>query len=103
MPHKEDFSEFTPNDYPSFPPGFPTVELETISLKKLQDKDSNEQERVFEACKGRGFFYLELPDCEQGETILHGSEDIARVAERTFELPLEEKMKFEPVNKELFG
>jgi isopenicillin N synthase-like dioxygenase len=105
MPHKEEPSEFTPDLYPPFPssPDFPTVELQTISLQKLLDHDPTEETRVFDACKGRGFFYLELAGPEEGETILNGSEEIARVGERFMALPTDEKMKFTPNKKELFG
>lgn len=104
MPHKEQ-PEFTPSQYPPFPddPEFPTVKLETISLKKLEDDDEEEKERAFQAFKGRGFVYLDLAGTKNGDTILHGADDVARVAERTFQLPLEEKMKYKLGNKELFG
>lgn len=94
MPHAEEYTEFTPDKYPPFPDGdFNTVELQTISLKKLLDNDDPEQDRVFEACKSRGFFYLELAGCEPGEIISKGADDICRVAERFFQLPQEEKDK----------
>ncbi|KAI0399347.1 hypothetical protein F4802DRAFT_50492 [Xylaria palmicola] len=104
MPHKEDAprdQEFTPDAYPDFPAGFPTVELETISLAKLlqdQDQDQDaaaEQARVFEVCKGRGFFYLDLAGCEAGETVARGADRIAAVAEAVFKLPLEEKLNYQ--------
>jgi hypothetical protein len=90
MPHA---IEFTPQEYPPFPssPEFKTVDLQTISLKKLLSEDATEQERVFEACKTRGFFYLELGGCESGETILKGADDICRMAEEVFKLPMEVK------------
>lgn len=105
MPHKEEYTEFTPEQYPPFPESeeFPTVPLETISLQKLIDHDPPEEERIFEACKGRGFFYLDLAGPESGETILKGSEDICHVGEQVMALPLEEKMKHQMRNKELFG
>ncbi len=105
MPHKEEPSEFTPDQYPPFPssPDFPSVDLQIISLQKLLDHDSNEETRVFEACKGRGFFYLDLAGPEQGETLIHGAEEIAHVGERFMALPTDEKMKFTPNKKELFG
>lgn len=105
MPHKEEYTEFRPNEYPPFPdsPEFPLVQLETISLQKLLDHDSAEEERTFEACKGRGFFYLDLAGAESGETILQGSGDIAQVAERFMGLPMDEKMKYVMKQKSLFG
>jgi isopenicillin N synthase-like dioxygenase len=105
MPHKEEYAEFTPNEYPPFPdsPEFPTVQLETISVKKLEDGDEEEQERAFQAFKGRGFVYLELAGTEKGDTILKGADEVARAAEKTMALPFEEKMKYKPANRELFG
>ncbi|KAI1775834.1 putative oxidoreductase [Hypoxylon cercidicola] len=102
MPHKEEYDEFTPNLYPPFPEDIPTVELQTIALSKLLDGDAAEQDRVFEACKGRGFFYLELEGCEAGSTILSGAGQIARVGERAFRLPLAEKMRYKQ-GRQLFG
>jgi len=91
MPHA---TEFTPAQYPPFPdsPEFKTVNLETISLSKLLAEDAKEQDRVFEACKTRGFFYLELGGSESGETILKGADDICSMAEEFFKSPLEEKI-----------
>lgn len=105
MPHKEESSEFTPEQYPSFPEGseFPTVELQTISLQKLEEGDEAEKDRAFQAFKTRGFVYLELAGTEKGDTILHGADDVARAAAQTFALPSEEKHKYKPANKELFG
>lgn len=90
MPHAV---EFTPETYPPFPtsPEFKTVNLETISLVKLLSQDTQEQDRVFEACKTRGFFYLELGGCESGDTILKGADDICHMAEDFFKLPLADK------------
>lgn len=105
MPHKEEYTEFTPEEYPPFPDSseFPTVELQTISLQKLEDHDVAEEKRVFEACKGRGFFYLDLAGPQAGNTILTGSEDIARVGERFMALPEDEKMQYLQSKGELFG
>ncbi|KAK4634261.1 2-oxoglutarate-dependent dioxygenase [Fulvia fulva] len=105
MPHAQELSEFTPDHYPPFPESaeFPTIDLETISLARLQDGDPRELDRVFEACKSWGFFYLELPGCEQGDTIANGADDICRVAEKVFHLPLDEKLKYEFQGKDIFG
>ncbi|KAI1349440.1 hypothetical protein F5Y01DRAFT_289164 [Xylaria sp. FL0043] len=106
MPHKETdpSREFTPDEYPDFPAGLPTVELETISLTKLLiDNDPAEQERVFQVCKGRGFFYLELAGCEAGDTIANTADEIAATAEDVFKLPFEEKMKYKIEGTSLDG
>ncbi|KAI2468475.1 putative oxidoreductase [Annulohypoxylon bovei var. microspora] len=103
MPHKEeDSSEFTPDLYPPFPEDIPAVELQTITLSKLLEEDPAEQDRVFKACVGRGFFYLALDGCETGETILRGADQIAITGERVFKLPFEEKMRYK-MAKSLFG
>jgi isopenicillin N synthase-like dioxygenase len=91
---KGNYTEFTPAQYPPFPDGLPTVELQTISLDELLKHNVAEQDRVFEICKGRGFFYLDLQGSETGQIILEGAERIARVGEETFRLPLEEKVKY---------
>ncbi|KAI8959894.1 putative oxidoreductase [Daldinia sp. FL1419] len=103
MPHKEEaYTEFTPELYPPFPSGVPTVSLETITLSKLLNGDTAEQNRVFEACVGRGFFYLSLDGCTTGDTICRGAEQIALEGERVFRLPLAEKMEYK-MAKSLFG
>jgi isopenicillin N synthase-like dioxygenase len=93
MPHAEESTEFTPDLYPPFPESddFKSVELQTISLKELLEDNYAEQDRVFEACKVRGFFYLGLAGCETGEIIRNGADDLCRVAERFFKLPQSEK------------
>ena len=103
MPHKEQHTEFVPSDYPPFPNDLKTIELQTISLQKIQDADAAEQDRMFEACKSWGFFYLDLSQSEQGETIAQGAEDVARVAESVMALPLEEKRKYPFANGDIFG
>lgn len=95
MVYAESNSEFVPESYPPFPEHeFKTVPLETISLKKLLEKDAAEEDRVFEACKTRGFFYLELSDCKEGSIIEDGAYQIASLGERIFYLPAEEKSKY---------
>lgn len=105
MPHKKSVSEFTPGSYPPFPDdgAFPTIDLETISLQKLQNGDDAEQSRMFEACKDWGFFYLELPDTTEGDIIASTADDVAMVAEEVFSLPPEEKLKYSLTGKTLFG
>ncbi|KAI1463812.1 putative oxidoreductase [Daldinia caldariorum] len=103
MPHKEEEqTEFTPELYPPFPSDVPQISLETIALTKLLNGDSAEQGRVFDACVGRGFFYLELDGCAEGDVIRRGAEQIASVGERVFRLPLAEKMDYK-MGKSLFG
>jgi isopenicillin N synthase-like dioxygenase len=58
---------------------------------------------MFQACQSQGFFYLDLSDCEAGEVILQGADQIAQLAEKTFKLPEEEKLKCAYVAGDLFG
>ncbi|KAI1762642.1 putative oxidoreductase [Hypoxylon sp. FL1150] len=107
MPHKEEYEEpteeFTPELYPPFPDDIPTLDIPTIGLSKLLDGDAAEKDRVFDACVGRGFFYLELGGCDAGSMILDGADRIARTGERVFRLPLAEKMRYKQARKQLFG
>ena len=106
MPHKVDQpSEFTPELYPPFPedPQFPQAKLETTSLKKLLEGDIAEQDHIFEVCRTRGFFYLDLTGCEIGEAILRDADQLCRVAEKFYMMPLEEKEKYKPPPRSQWG
>ena len=105
MPHATQSPEFAPELYPPFPddPQFPIAKLPFTSLKKLLDRDPEEQDRLLEACKSRGFFYLDLNGCESGEAILRDADKLCGVAEKTFGLPLEEKQKYKPLPKAQWG
>ncbi|KAH9828441.1 putative iron ascorbate-dependent oxidoreductase family protein, partial [Teratosphaeria destructans] len=103
MPHKEDFTEFTPDRYPPFPTDLPTVTLDTLSLRLLERQDPTEQARAVHAFKTRGFVYLDLAGTDHGATLLTGATHIAQAAERTFRLPLAEKLAYKPGPRDLFG
>lgn len=97
--------EFTPHLYPPFPSDTKTcVELETFSLSKLQSADLSEHARLFEACKNRGFFYLDLDDT-YAESLPQTAEAIGHLSETYFKLSLEEKMKHDYIEKKgtIFG
>jgi isopenicillin N synthase-like dioxygenase len=96
--------EFDPESYPPFPSDVSTAPLNRISLSKLLNDDEDEKECLFVACKTHGFFYLELGDSPQGQTLKEGGEQIARVAEEAFALPLDEKQKYAfAKTKTIFG
>lgn len=103
MPHKEQHVEFVPASYPPFPSDLKTIDLQTISLQKIQNADAIEQDRMFEACKSWGFFYLDLSQSEQGDTVAQGAEDVARIAESVMALPLEEKQMYPFADGDIFG
>src|SRR5690349_11119634 len=77
-------AEFDPGSYPPFPNDLPTAPLVKISLEKLvQDVDS-ERDLLFEACRHIGFFYLDLHNTFLGKTLENSSEELGRLAEKTF-------------------
>ncbi|KAK7745771.1 hypothetical protein SLS53_002488 [Cytospora paraplurivora] len=92
---------FEPSKYPPFPKDIPTVKLDTFSFAELQQGDEALQDRLFHACKERGFFYLGLNGSDMS-SMQRDCDDIARLAEKVFELPEEEKEKF-PMRGSLFG
>ncbi|KAK4561396.1 hypothetical protein LTR86_004713 [Recurvomyces mirabilis] len=53
------------HDLPPFPDDVPTAPLLRLSLKKLLNHDSNEEERLWQTCRDVGFFYLDLRDSDQ--------------------------------------
>lgn len=92
---------FTPKAYPPFPSDVPSVKLETFSLAELEKGDSALEDKLFETCKARGFFYLDL-DGSKASSMQTDCDDIARLAERVFKLPEEEKEKY-PMTDSIFG
>lgn len=92
---------FDPTQYPPFPDDVPSVSLETYSLAALQKGDRELEDRLFETCKTRGFFYLDL-NGSQASSMQQDCDDIARLAEKVFQLPQEEKDKY-PMKDSIFG
>ncbi|ROV98459.1 hypothetical protein VPNG_08547 [Cytospora leucostoma] len=92
---------FDPSKYPPFPKDIPTVKLDTFSFAELQQGDEALQDRLFHACKVRGFFYLALNGSDMS-SMQRDCDDIARLSEKVFDLPEEEKEKF-PMRGSLFG
>lgn len=92
---------FDPTKYPPFPDDVPSVSLETYSLAELQKGDKELEDRLFETCKTRGFFYLDL-NGSQASSMQQDCDDIARLAEKVFQLPEEEKDKY-PMKDSIFG
>lgn len=76
---------------PKFPTGLKEAPISRISLGKLLEKDTSESDRLFEACRTYGFFYMDLTDCSQGEELLKQSEDLLELSQTAFEMPDEEK------------
>lgn len=95
---------FDPSSYPPFPDDVPSISLETFSLAELEKGDPAQQDKLFETCKTRGFFYLDL-NGSKASSMQADCDDIARLAEKVFQLPQEEKDKYAASNMKdsIFG
>ncbi len=78
---------------PSFPDDVPTAPLLRLSLEKLQNNDPEEINRLIRACEDIGFFYLDLRG--PGNSILDDADKLFKIGEELYELPLEEKKKYD--------
>jgi isopenicillin N synthase-like dioxygenase len=92
---------FTPEKYPPFPKDVPSVKLETFSLAQLEKGDKALEEKLLRTCKERGFFYLDLNGSSR-DSMGNDCEDIARLAEKVFQLPDEVKAQY-PMTTNIFG
>lgn len=77
---------------PPFPDDVPTAPLLRLSLAKLQARDTDEIQRFIRACEDIGFFYLDLTG--PGDEIIGQANQLFDVGKDLFELPLDEKMKY---------
>jgi len=82
---------------PPFPEDVPTAPLLRISFAKLLERDPGEVHRFIRACEDLGFFYLDLSG--PGDSLLLDADRLFRVGEELFELPLEEKKKYDLMHK----
>jgi isopenicillin N synthase-like dioxygenase len=133
-------------DLPPFPEDVPTAPLLRISLSKLTQGNSSEIDRLWQACRELGFFYLDLREPSpnrksipkpssandliekvfeeasradsatgddeddaqtkaentrefeadiDGERLLQDAEDLFEVGKSLFDLPVEEKVKYD--------
>lgn len=96
-----DSTHFDSSKYPAFPSDVPSVKLETFSLAQLENGDEELEDRLFQTCKERGFFYLDLTS-STASSMQQDADDIARLAEQVFKLPEEEKEKY-PMKDSIFG
>lgn len=92
---------FDPSKYPTFPSDVPSIKLETFTLAQLENRDEEQEDKLFQTCKERGFFYLDL-NGSTASSMQRDADDIARLAEQVFKLPEEEKEKY-PMKDSIFG
>ncbi|PBK65378.1 Clavaminate synthase-like protein [Armillaria solidipes] len=74
---------------PPFPDDVPTHPLLVIDYLLLQESDAGETERLWEAARKLGFWYLKNHGIEEDVSPMF------EMGEETMRLPLEEKMKYE--------
>ncbi|CAK4030353.1 1-aminocyclopropane-1-carboxylate oxidase [Lecanosticta acicola] len=91
-------------DLPPFPDDVPTVPLLRLNLKSIQEGNLEEIERLWKACCEFGFFYLDLrgkegEEEEEGDALLKSADELFQLADRVFELPVEEKQKYDFVEQ----
>ena len=78
-----------------FPPDARFARLEKISLYKLLNDDDEEAGRLFDVCKGTGFFYLDLMDHPKGKKMWEDACTACRAGAATLPVvPMEEKKRF---------
>ncbi len=79
---------------PPFPDNVPIVNLTHISFLKFQTGHGTEVDRLFQACKEWGFFFLDLRDSVQGSALLNLADQVLEIGKNVFDLDLEEKNKY---------
>ena len=79
---------------PPFPTNIPTAPLVRLSLASLRNS-KEESDRLYSACKGLGFFYLDLRKDEAGDRLLNEADQLFEVGKSLFELEREELSKYD--------
>ena len=79
---------------PPFPEDVPTADLSQISFTKIQAGDDTEVDRLFQVCKGWGFFLLDLRDNVDGCALLSLADQVFEIGGKVFDLDLEEKNRY---------
>ncbi|SMQ48830.1 unnamed protein product [Zymoseptoria tritici ST99CH_3D7] len=84
---------------PPFPSNIPSAPLLRINLSRLLASDPEETSRLFSACRDLGFFYLDLRSASSGDisgdTLLDSTDDLFRLGEQVFALPVGEKQQYD--------
>lgn len=75
------------------PTDLPIAQLEVINFNRLQAGDEVESAKLFKACTGQGFFYLDLQDVDP--VVLQAIEQVYQLDEDLYNLPDEEKLRFD--------
>ena len=81
----------TEESIPPFPEDVPIADIYEVDFDALEAGDQEEARKVFEASRGYGFFYLSKTHIDYNFMF--------DVANETFQLPLDEKMRYEMGNQ----
>lgn len=71
---------------PGFPSDLPVAQIPVLSFQDLQYNSDSESEKLYEASREHGFFFLDLRDSREGETLLQDAERIFHIAAMTLNL-----------------
>jgi isopenicillin N synthase-like dioxygenase len=85
---------FTFSTLPLFPDNIPTAPLHRLTLSTLRH-DPQESNRLFSSCKDLGFFYLDLRQDKEGESLLKDSDHLFNLAPKLFDLGRDELQKYD--------
>lgn len=85
-------------DFPHLPP-FPKdvtiAPLLRVKLSKLLSGDQSEIDRLFQACRELGFFYLDVRGADAGEQLVGYARALFGEGKKVFDLPTEEKVTYD--------
>lgn len=87
-------SSLTFSSLPPFPTTVLTAPLHRLSLQRLRT-DPEESDRLFSSSKDLGFFYLDLRDDREGESLLVDADNLFTMAPKLYELGREELSKYD--------
>jgi isopenicillin N synthase-like dioxygenase len=85
-------------DIPPFPSDVPLAPIARISSAALLSKDDSTGTAVLKATQTAGFFYLDMTDSPSGQELLSEAEQLQRLSQTAFTMPLEEKLKYRLIN-----
>lgn len=74
------------------------ADLYTINFQALLDNDSEERSNLLDAAQNQGFFYLDLTQTQDSAKLLGIVENVYSMQKKLFDLPLEEKLKYDVDN-----
>ena len=72
-----------------------SINLKVVDLQNLLKQDEGEDEKIFQAVKEEGFFYLDFRRVDQSGAMLDMVERLFNFQESLFNLSVEEKMKYD--------